>query len=359
MGWSVSASVTRSRQRDDVIATMLLSKSEAQELFDAYTATLEPSARAYAERAELGMPNASDSLDVRRAQVAAAASWFMTRLVTGVEERPAPLPVWWDPNAPTAEVLPEAERGRSPFTRWQLELVDQFSAWYWLAVEAALPAAKRVVRKESPKNWRNKEPNLEIAAQRYASPLTLVYVWGLRLLKGQNEDVNYIVEQFNEDLTLGTSDRQREGIASTPDEVRSSGSVDRYGVAAPPVEESRSAGKITKRSERYDGIRETSWHINSDDDLRCVDVVWSSDSEDGRWQVDVAAAEYIRGGELEALLEDTVTRALLGVRGVRSAVREGTESWFVEGTPRGSSLVRSVSKALEPLIPRLAEAVEE
>jgi len=342
-----------------MIASMLLSKSEAQELFDAYTAALELNARAYAERAELGMPNASDSLDVRRSQVAAAASWFMHHLVTGVKERPAPLPVWWDPNAPTAEVLPEAERGRSPFTSPQLELVDQFSAWYWLAVEAALPAAKRVVRKESQKNWRNKEPNLEIAPARYASPLILVYGWGLRLLDGRDEDVNYIVEAFEKNLTVGTCDRQREDIASTPDEIRSTGSVDLDEAAAPPAEESRSMGKITKQSERHDGIREVSWHINSDDDFRCVDVVWSSDPEDGRWQVDVAVAEYIRGGELEAVLEDTVTRALLGVRGVQSAVREGAESWFVEGSPRGGSLARSVSNALEPLIPQLMNPVNE
>lgn len=315
---------------------MLLSKGEAQKLFEAYTAALELNARAFAERAELGMPNASDLPDVRLAQVAAAASWFMRHLVTGVEERPVPLPVWWDPNAPTAEVLPEAERDRSPFTSPQLELVDQFSAWYWLAVEAALPTAQRVVRKESQKNWRNKEPNLEIAPARYASPLTLVYVWGLRLLKGQNENIEYIVEEFSETLIMGTSQR-----------------------TGPPVEEERSSGKITKQSERHDGIREVSWHIDGDDDFRCVDVVWSSDPEDGRWQVDVAVAEYIRGGELEAVLEDTVTRALLGVRGVRSAVREGTESWFVEGSPRGGSLVRSVSNALEPLIPQLMTAVNE
>jgi hypothetical protein len=188
-----------------VIFTMLLSKNEAQALFDAYTATLGANASAYAKRAHVALPDASEPPVARDRHLTEAAEWFRDRLRTHVDEPRLPYPVWWNPENESAEVRPAHLRHEIPFTSWQLELIDHFSAWYWLTVEAALPHAKRVVRKESRRNHQNQQPTLEIAPKRFTTPVGVIYGWALRLIDGENENTTYLTDHFRETTAAAAS----------------------------------------------------------------------------------------------------------------------------------------------------------
>jgi hypothetical protein len=94
------------------------------------------------------------------------------------------------------------------------------------------------------------------------------------------------------------------------------------------------------------------------DEVTAVGALRLRDEEEWPWQVVIPVAEFIRDEPLETELVEAVTRALLGVRGVREAAQEDREVWVVSGRASGKALVAAVGKALDRLEPRLRQHVD-
>jgi hypothetical protein len=77
-----------------------------------------------------------------------------------------------------------------------------------------------------------------------------------------------------------------------------------------------------------------------------------------KWQVFVAAAEFVREEPLESTLVERITSALKKVEGVKAVAHEDREVWIIEGDPSGEALVRAASTALDSLAPQLRKHME-
>ncbi len=84
---------------------------------------------------------------------------------------------------------------------------------------------------------------------------------------------------------------------------------------------------------------------------------WPGD--DPYWQVWVSMAEFVREEPLQSEMSTAVQGALMIVPGVTDAAREDTETWVVWGTPSGEQLVRAVATAVDPLVPRASQMVDQ
>lgn len=100
------------------------------------------------------------------------------------------------------------------------------------------------------------------------------------------------------------------------------------------------------------------WSL-TDNDLQSVSI---TDAEvDGHlvFIVYVSAAEYIRGGHVEEVLEARVTAALRAAPGVLSANRADREQWEVTGDPNEAELELAVASAVESLLLEFADAIAQ
>jgi hypothetical protein len=84
---------------------------------------------------------------------------------------------------------------------------------------------------------------------------------------------------------------------------------------------------------------------------------WPGD--DPYWQVSVSMAEFVREEPLQSEMSTAVQGALMIVPGVTDAAREDTETWVVWGTPSGEQLVRAVAAAVDPLVLRVSQIVDQ
>ena len=113
---------------------------------------------------------------------------------------------------------------------------------------------------------------------------------------------------------------------------------------ADPVRQTAPVTADPTRNERSDGREE--WVYAPGDDTRMVGVLHL---DDDHWQVDVAAAEFVRAEPLESRMRQAVIDALTGVPGVEEAYEEDRECWTVIGSPSGEALVRAVAATTDAL----------
>jgi len=73
----------------------------------------------------------------------------------------------------------------------------------------------------------------------------------------------------------------------------------------------------------------------------------------------VSAADYIRGGDVEAALEQRVTAALGATKGVSKAVRADREQWEVTGDPDEAELEQAVADAVESVLLDYSEDIAD
>ncbi len=92
------------------------------------------------------------------------------------------------------------------------------------------------------------------------------------------------------------------------------------------------------------------WERATDEpDLRNVEA---HKSEDGRWQVTVWVAEFVREDPLERELREGIASALRAVPGVTAVAEEDREVWDVRGEPSGEALLLAASTVVDALADR-------
>lgn len=166
-----------------MIFTSELSKVDARELFQRQVDALQVNAAAYVERSGIDLPVQAEEVAER---VLAAGTWFEAHLMEVHLERVLPYPIWWNASHGSAEHLPSPGWDASPFTSWQLRLIDELQAWYWLSLETALPHLQRVIRRGARADFRNNQPALLVEPKWFESPLGLIYGLALRLSRGDS-----------------------------------------------------------------------------------------------------------------------------------------------------------------------------
>jgi len=191
-------------QPDAVILTSDLSRAEQVALLESETSELSGKTAAFEVRSGISAASAGTHLLDIADVVRRGADWFMSNIVEDHRDRVLPTPLWWDDSFGTSECPghPEWNGEATPFTSWQLRLIDEFQAWYWLALEAALPSAKRAVWGGSRSDFRTGRPALRVGAKAYVDGRVPVYTWSLRLIQGQNLDTRFMLDHFDYALEL-------------------------------------------------------------------------------------------------------------------------------------------------------------
>lgn len=190
-----------------MILTSDLSRPRQLALFEAETSALGGKASAFAVRSGVSIPEPqANVLDIANL-VRLAGEWFIAHVTEIHAERVLPTPLWWDDSFGTAESPghPEWNGEATPFSSWQLRLIDEFQAWYWLALEAAIPSAKRAIWKGSRSDFRTGRPALHLGAKTYVDGRVPIYTWSLRLLQGRNLDTAPLMDHFTYALELAAT----------------------------------------------------------------------------------------------------------------------------------------------------------
>lgn len=116
-------------------------------------------------------PSASD-LDQSLSSLLPVNEWFLEQIVIAEGEEDVPLPIWWNPAHSKAD---------SPFTRWQLGLIDVTQAYFATVLTVAAPDASWVAHKGHKKDFTNGQPMLKRGKKgRDFAPFGVVYSVGLR-----------------------------------------------------------------------------------------------------------------------------------------------------------------------------------
>ena len=101
------------------------------------------------------------------------------------------------------------------------------------------------------------------------------------------------------------------------------------------------------------------WVREGDDpDIQMVDVCQLARGGEWPWQVEVAAAEFVREEPFESEFRDRIDQAIRSVPGVQHVVEEDREVWLVSGNPDAEHLVRTVADAVDALAEGIRAAME-
>ena len=117
-------------------------------------------------------------------------------------------------------------------------------------------------------------------------------------------------------------------------------------------EEKKLTIEIKKVTPEDSDILEEWVRVTSEEDLLGVDAARLKQAK-WNWQVSISVAEFVRKEPLASALEDKITSALKGVKGVKMVAREDREVWLVQGEVGGEELVWNCSIALEKMAPEL------
>jgi hypothetical protein len=95
--------------------------------------------------------------------------------------------------------------------------------------------------------------------------------------------------------------------------------------------------------------------VTDEPEIRCVEA-WTDDEVDG-WVVEVSVQEFFRQDRLGVELRLRMQSALEAVEGVTDVAEQGTESWFVTGSPSGEALTRAAASVVDDLADRMREGM--
>ena len=99
-------------------------------------------------------------------------AWFMDEILETPDKPGLSLPSWWDPAMPTAET---GDPETYPFTRSQLELIDEVQAYYAEVLQKVRPDAPWVIYKRGKRNINNGRSMIKLAKDHFLAPRTVVY----------------------------------------------------------------------------------------------------------------------------------------------------------------------------------------
>ena len=169
---------------------------KAEALHDSFLESLPRARQALHER----VTGRTDiELDGTVASLVPLQAWFLAEILRIADEPTAGLPVWWNPETPTAET---GDPQTYPFTRSQLALIDEVQAYYAAVLQGARPDVPWVVYKAGPIDINNGRSMLKHGPGQFLSPHSVLYSLALGpILSRQPNDSTVLVQVFDEFVT--------------------------------------------------------------------------------------------------------------------------------------------------------------
>lgn len=148
-------------------------KNQIARLHESYLGSLPLSQKRLKNRFEEGL---GVVLDSSIESLVPLFRWFVKHLHEIVDVPVSTLPSWWNPHTPTADA---GDPKRYPFTRLQLELIDEVQAYMAEVMQAVRPDAKWVIYKHGKYDINNGLSMLDLGKKQFLSTRVVVYTVAL------------------------------------------------------------------------------------------------------------------------------------------------------------------------------------
>jgi hypothetical protein len=125
--------------------------------------------------------------------------WYMGEIIRAAQEPATGLPVWWDPEMPTAD---DGDPETYPFTRSQLALIDEVQAYYAFVLRNVRPDAPWVTYKGGKVDMNNGSTMLQLGKKKYLSPHTVVYGIALRVVRSHQHVSPDAMEALTREMVI-------------------------------------------------------------------------------------------------------------------------------------------------------------
>jgi len=155
--------------------TVFVHKDRTAELHASFADSL-PGARARMH-ARLESVTSVD-LDYSVGSLTPVNRWYIDEIKRVKANPEDALPVWWNPETPTAE---DGDPDTYPFTRSQLTLIDEVQAYFAAVLEKARPDAEWVTYKRGKVDINNGRSVLKFGKKWFLSSRTVAYGVALRV----------------------------------------------------------------------------------------------------------------------------------------------------------------------------------